>query len=231
MLGMSCQQVKQISPSPQLRYYKQLIVHTKHIVQPDNIIMPPQLPQHVDLLLQFGNVLGIIPQHDTFTRKLLSLAGLTAGMPLGFPPRCNADLSIGSFPNDQVPMEKVRWPPLRRIQLRRCRSRRLSSRTGRSDIIAHPSHRRVIIIGILRRGPIVSARRAVTRAASAPSGLVVPARGGAGAGVVPGLLLVVIVVVGGVGLGLRGLPVAVMIHDLHVVWRLTVVASGHGLHC
>jgi hypothetical protein len=71
----------------------------------------------------------------------------------------------------------------------------------------------------------------VTRAASAPSGLVVPARGGAGAGVVPGLLLVVIVVVGGVGLGLRGLPVAVMIHDLHVVWRLTVVASGHGLHC
>ena len=51
MFGVCSQQVKQISPPSQLGYYEKFIVHTKHIIQPNDIVMSPQLSQHIHLLL------------------------------------------------------------------------------------------------------------------------------------------------------------------------------------
>lgn len=224
MLRMSRQQMKQIPPSPQLRYYKQLIIHAKHIIQPNHIIMPPQLPQHIHLLLQFGNVLGIIPQHDAFAREFLPLARFAAGVSLRLSAGGDANLPVGAFANDQIAVEEVGRPSLRGVQLRRGGLRRFGRGAGGSDVVGDPSHGGVVIVVLGGAIVRIAAGGAVVGAGAAPSGFFVGSGGGAGASV----LLVVDVVVGrGVGGLLGGFAVVVVVHDLHVG---LAVAACHGLH-
>lgn len=106
MLRMRRQQVEKIPTPPQLRYYKQLIIHTKHIKQPNDIVMSPQFPQYVHLLLKLGNVLWIIAQHDAFAREFLALAlggvGLVA---FRLAAGGDADLTVGSLADYEIAME------------------------------------------------------------------------------------------------------------------------------
>mmetsp|Transcript_13059 Transcript_13059/g.23986 ORF Transcript_13059/g.23986 Transcript_13059/m.23986 type:complete len:240 (+) Transcript_13059:955-1674(+) len=157
MLRMRRQQVEQISTPPQLRYYKQLIIYTKNIEEPNHIIMPPQLPQHIHLLLQLGNILRIIPQHYAFASKLLALARLVGMVSLGLAAGGYADLSIGPLANDQVTVEEVRGTTLRGVQggrLCEIRRRRRVLR-GRGNIVRQSSR----VIKLIR--PLI--RRIVTR--------------------------------------------------------------------
>ena len=100
MLRVGRQQVKQIPTPPQLCYYKQLIVHTKHIKQPNDIIMPPQFPQYIDLLLQLGDVLWVITEHDAFAGEFFTLSRFIRVVSLCFATGGNADLPIGSLSNN-----------------------------------------------------------------------------------------------------------------------------------
>jgi hypothetical protein len=51
VFGMSREKVKEITTPAQLRYYEEFVVHTEHIVQPDDIVMAAQLPEDIDLFL------------------------------------------------------------------------------------------------------------------------------------------------------------------------------------
>lgn len=115
VLRMGRQQVEQITSSSELRYYEKLIVNTKDIVQPNHIVVATEFTKNIYLLLQLGNVLRIIPEHDTLAGKLLSLSrtsGTSRHVPLRFSTRRDADLSIGSLPDDKVAMEQVRGTAL-----------------------------------------------------------------------------------------------------------------------
>lgn len=105
MLGMGREQMEQVPSTSQFRYYKQLIVDTKDIVQTNDIVMSPQFAQDIDFFLQLGNVLWIIAQHDTLAGKLFSFSramGRGIGVSFWFTSRGNADLSVGALSNDQV---------------------------------------------------------------------------------------------------------------------------------
>jgi hypothetical protein len=75
-------------------------------------LVTAQLSQHIDLLLQLGNVFRIAAEQHAFTRKLFPLAGSSARVTLGLPARRDADLPIRTFPNDQVAMKQVRGSSL-----------------------------------------------------------------------------------------------------------------------
>lgn len=112
---MGREEVEQIPASSQLRYYKELVVDTKDVVQSNDIVVAPQFPEDVDFLLQLGDVLGVVPEHDALAGKLLSLSGPSASrhVSLGLSAGGDADLSVGSFPNDQIAVEQVGGTSLR----------------------------------------------------------------------------------------------------------------------
>lgn len=140
MLGMSRQQVKQVTATSQLGYYKQLIVDAKDIVQSNDIVMSSQLSQDIDFLLQLGNVLGVIPQHDTLAGKLFPFARSVAGrVSLRFAPGGNADLSVTALANDQVAVQEVGGSTLGRAE-------------GLSAQVIHRRGRVSGIVGDRRRG-------------------------------------------------------------------------------
>ncbi len=114
---MGSQQMEQIPASSQFGNNEQFIIHAKDIKQSNDIVMSAQFSQHVDLLLQFGNVLGIIPQHDAFAGEFFAFPGPGCGMmSLGLAAAGYTDLSVGSFSDDQVPMEEVAWTTLGGIE-------------------------------------------------------------------------------------------------------------------
>jgi hypothetical protein len=94
--------VEQISSPSQFGYYEKLIVNAKHIIQPNDIIMPPQLSQNIYLLLQFGDIFRITPEENALTRKLLSFSRFGRGVSFRFPTRGDADLAVGTFANHKV---------------------------------------------------------------------------------------------------------------------------------
>ena len=100
VLGVRSQEMKEVTSTSQFGYYKKFVIHTEHIVQSNDIDMAPKLAQHIDFFLQFGNVLGVTSQHDTFAGKLLAFATSATRVTLRFAPRGNAHLTVGSFPND-----------------------------------------------------------------------------------------------------------------------------------
>lgn len=72
--------------------------------------MTSKFPQDIDLLLELGDVLGVVSEHDTLAGKLFPLsAAVAAGteMSLGFTPGSNADLSVGSLSNDQIAVQQI----------------------------------------------------------------------------------------------------------------------------
>lgn len=203
MLRMRSQQMEQISPPSQLRYYKQFIIHTKDIIQPNNIIVPPQFSQYIHLFLEFGNVLRVIPEHYAFASEFLSFPGFVGGVSLGFASGGDADLSVGAFADDEVAVEEVGGTSLGGVQLR-CGGR-VGGRTGGRDVVADPV---AVVSGVVLR----PGGGAVTGSRATPSRLFFGAGGGAGALVV---LHVAVVGGGGGGVGLL-LFAVVVVHDLHV---------------
>mmetsp|Transcript_8249 Transcript_8249/g.20302 ORF Transcript_8249/g.20302 Transcript_8249/m.20302 type:complete len:289 (-) Transcript_8249:526-1392(-) len=120
VLGVGGEEVKEISAPSQLRYYKELVVHTKDIVQTNDVVVSPELPENIDFLLELGNVLWVVPEHDALAGKLFSLpASVGTQMPLGLSPGGNADLSIGTFSNDQISVQQIGGSPLGRLVGRR----------------------------------------------------------------------------------------------------------------
>ena len=73
MLRMGRQQVEQIATTTQFRNDKQFVIHTKDIVQSNNVVVPSKLSQHIYFLLQLANVLVIITQQDALAGKLFAL--------------------------------------------------------------------------------------------------------------------------------------------------------------
>ena len=108
--------MKQVTATTQLRYYKELVVDTKDVIKPNDVIMSPKLTQDIDLLLQLGDVLGVIAQHDAFAGELFPFTRATILMSFWFTPRGNTDLTVGSLSNNQVSVQKIGWPTLRRVQ-------------------------------------------------------------------------------------------------------------------
>jgi hypothetical protein len=51
MLWMRSEQVEQVPATSQFGYYKQLVVDTKDIVEPNDVFMSPQFTQDIDFLL------------------------------------------------------------------------------------------------------------------------------------------------------------------------------------
>jgi hypothetical protein len=94
MLRVCSQEMKKVTSASQFRYYKEFIVHTKDIVQSNNIHMSPKFSEHIDFLLQFGNVFRIAAKHDAFARKLLSLSTSSTCVALRFTSRGDAYLSV-----------------------------------------------------------------------------------------------------------------------------------------
>lgn len=116
MLGVGGEEVKQIPAPSKLCYYEQLIVHTKDVVQTNDIVVSPKFPENINFLLELGNVLGVVSEHDTLAGKLFSLtASIGAQMPLGLSPGGNADLSVGSLSNDQISVQQIGGSPLLRL--------------------------------------------------------------------------------------------------------------------
>ena len=114
-----CQEMKEITSTSQLGYYEEFVVHAKYIVQTNDIYMATQFSQHVDFFLQFGNILGIVPKHDTFARKLLPFSASSSGMTFRLSTRSNAHLTVRSFSNYQITMQEIRRSTLRRLSRRR----------------------------------------------------------------------------------------------------------------
>lgn len=52
--------MEQVSSPSKFRYYEKFIIDAKDVVKPNDIVMSSQLSQHVNLLLQLRNVLGIV---------------------------------------------------------------------------------------------------------------------------------------------------------------------------
>ena len=117
MLGMRRQQVKQVATTSQLGYYKEFIVDTKDVVQSNDIVVPAKFAQDIDFLLQLGNVLGVVAEHDTLAGKLFPLAGPVGGLvSLRFAAGRNADLSVAALANDQVAVQQIGGSTLGRIE-------------------------------------------------------------------------------------------------------------------
>mmetsp|Transcript_4416 Transcript_4416/g.9237 ORF Transcript_4416/g.9237 Transcript_4416/m.9237 type:complete len:277 (-) Transcript_4416:614-1444(-) len=113
VLGVGGEEVKEIPAPSQLRYYKELVVHTKDVVQTDDVVVSPELPENIDFLLELGNVLWVVPEHDALAGKLFSLpASVGTQMPLGLSPGGDADLSVGTFSNDQISVQQIGGSPL-----------------------------------------------------------------------------------------------------------------------
>jgi hypothetical protein len=53
--------VEQVSTPTEFSDYKEFVVYTEDIVEPDNVIMPTEFTKHVDLFLKFRDVLRIVP--------------------------------------------------------------------------------------------------------------------------------------------------------------------------
>ena len=105
---MGGEQVEQVTPSSQLRYYKELIIDTKDVVESNDIVVAPQFAQDIHLLLQLGNVLWVVSQHDALAGKFLSLSRPMSSrghVSLGFSARSNANLAVGPLSNDQIAVE------------------------------------------------------------------------------------------------------------------------------
>jgi hypothetical protein len=102
---MSRQQMEQITAPPELGDNEKLVVDAEDVVEPNDVLVPAQLSQHIDLFLQLGNVLRIAPEQDAFAGKLFPLPGSSARVTLRLTARSDADLPVRPFPNDQVPMK------------------------------------------------------------------------------------------------------------------------------
>lgn len=106
--------MEQVTPSSQLRYYKEFIVDTKDIVQPNHVVVASQFAKNVNFFLELGNVLGVVSEHDTLARKFLSFSGSPASrhVPLGFSAGRDAHLAVGTFSDHEIAMEEVGGPTL-----------------------------------------------------------------------------------------------------------------------
>lgn len=115
MLGVGRKEVKKVTTTSQLGYYEEFIVDAKNVVKANDIVVATQFAQDVNLLLQLGNVLGVVPEHDALAGKLFSLPrspAATVGRPagivaLGLTTGRNADLTVGTLTNDQVAVQEV----------------------------------------------------------------------------------------------------------------------------
>mmetsp|Transcript_38344 Transcript_38344/g.114796 ORF Transcript_38344/g.114796 Transcript_38344/m.114796 type:complete len:207 (+) Transcript_38344:804-1424(+) len=124
--------MEQVATPPQLSDDKKLIVDAEHVIEPNDILVSPQFPQDVHLLLELRDVLRVVPKDNTLAGKLLAFARAattiaatpsstslprptaTAGVALGLAAGGNAYLAIGPLPNDKVSMEQVCWPSVGR---------------------------------------------------------------------------------------------------------------------
>jgi hypothetical protein len=60
MFGMGGQEMKEITATTQLGYYKEFIVDTKDVVKPNDIVVSTQFSEDIDFFLELGNVLWVI---------------------------------------------------------------------------------------------------------------------------------------------------------------------------
>ena len=101
--------MEQIPTTAQFGYYKELVVDTENVVEPNDVLVAPQLAQHVDFFLELGDILGVVAEHDTLAGKLFALA-IACGVAFGFPSARNTHLSITALANHQVSMQQIGGP-------------------------------------------------------------------------------------------------------------------------